>query len=523
MGRRLNDDRGAAALDYLGVLALVAAVAGALFLAPIPDDIADETRNQICRVLRAGGAVDECDKARTPPVAPVVPQPVAVDPDIPTGACLTSIDNEYLEPSATLGIKRRLEAMADGGSQITVRHNKRADGSDQWQVWDMGWSDGGANASIDKIGPVEVNAGIWATIEGTDTEIYNFGSEKEARAFREQLRDYRIGGANGWAKVAIRTLPPSGLITRMIGGLPVIGDPFEEFMGAKEPDRKPSQEMVDGGLWAGFYNDIGLGKLPFSIVGRDWATASGGVIKDNENGDTTYYLQASNQIMESVELDFEKVLKQLKLDRRIPADLSKAIAELQRRAVQLGGMPVTIPPNLQRVLASDSGAGVGGRHTASRMYGYTIDKNGKPKSFSILNDNQLSWHWRGDAKLGPDALKVAGWYQDSLGGGRWRTTKELDLTNPLDKRVFDGAVQTLAQTPNGAIDAASLLDQMWDAGAGKMSRVNYDYQARTAQPSLSTPLGGLAFEWERNKSNATSAEYFKPGVGWLPWKGCGTR
>jgi hypothetical protein len=543
-------DRGTGALDYIAAIALVAAVAGVLVVSPIPSDIARRAKIEICKVVHWPRASDECETASTP-----VPQPVAVDPDIPAGQCLTSIENEYLEPGATVGVaKKALNVMQDGGSQVTLRKYIQPDGTPAWEVWDMGWSDAGALAGINgkkKLMNREFqgSAGAWATLEGTNAEIYEFTNEKEALAFQKQQRDYRIGDPASWAKVAVRTLPISGGFTRLLGGLPVVGDSIEDFMGGREPERKPDQEYYDGGLWLGAFNDVGPAGLPASLVGRDWATASGGLWQYNKSGDKTLYFQASNQVMESVEFDLEPTLKALKLDKKVGADVVKGLQAAQGQVVAglvaqyvklygkagaaqfeqkvnakfasaLGKLK-NVPPPLLRGLATDSGAGIGGRATNSVWYGFTYDKNNKLKSFTEVDDEQLSWHYRVDAGVGP----VSAWYQSSLTGERTRDTKTVDLTDPQQKAAFDAEMKKLGQGPIRMVEGFNGLKDMFDRGVGTMAKTTYDYDVQTLVPSANVDLyavgAGLSVEWEKNHSELTGGQYWKPGVGWLPWKQCG--
>jgi hypothetical protein len=495
-------ERGAGAVDYLAVLLLIAAVAGVIAASSVPDDVQSSIAAGICKVAKAGGLSADCRAAQIgrPPLT-------ASDPDVPKSTCLTDISNEILEFDTSVKLKR-LDVLADGGGQLTLRRYVQGDGKpDLWQIWDQSWSDGGASTPSEN----KLKSGARALVSGANTEIYNFTDEKEARDFYKRLRDYRIGN---WAKLAIRTNPITGAVTWGLGRLPWIGDDIEDFMGGREPDRKPSQEIYDGGLWAGFFNDIPLGGIPLSIVGRDWANASGGVWKDYDTGDTTYYVQGTNQGMESLELDVGRMLKKLKLDKRVPANVQKALDGIQQELSSKMGTPVTLPPPLRRALATDTGLGVGLRGTVSRWYGVTYDKNGRPKTFVQTDDVQGSWHLRGDVHLGP----AGAWLQDSQGGTRWRTTKTLDLTDPKERNAFDLAVRQAAQ--QNPIGAALALDDLFDKGLGTMAKVDYDYQVRTVSPSANVGIAGIAFESETSSSKATGAEYFKPGTGWVPWTKC---
>ncbi|MBC6457756.1 hypothetical protein [Actinomadura sp. HBU206391] len=498
-----GSERGAGATDYLVVLLLIAVLAGAIAVSPAAGGVRSGIEKAICRVGQAGGLQKECEPAGDKP-----PPLVAVDPDMPTANCLTDIDYEYLENTTSARLKR-VDILTDGGGQITLRRYVQGNGKpDLWQVWDMGWSDAGVGTP----GENKFKAGIWAAIAGSNTEIYNFTDEKQARDFYEQLKDYRLGN---WFKLAVRTNPISGAVVRL--GSWMFGDGVDEFWGGKEPDRKPSQEVYDGGLWFGGFNDVALGKLPFSIVGKDWGTASGGVWKDNDTGETTYYLQGSDQLMESLEIDIERALKALGLDKKTTANLNKAMDWMEQQLSKQLGTPIKFPDGLRRGLATDSGVGVGLRGTISRWYGLTVDKNGKPVSFVQLDDVQGSWHLRGDISVGP----LGFWYQNSMDGVRWRTTKTLDLTDPKQMGALSLVLRQAGQGAGGTIVAPFLLDELFDKGLGTMGKVDYDYEVTTANPNLNAGIGAMSFEWEGGSSKATSAQYFKPDVGWVPWEKCG--
>jgi hypothetical protein len=546
--RQRLGERGAGAIEYIIALLLIAAVTGAIVASPVAGQVKRYTLAALCRVGEAGG-LGKCASLGPPPTS--VTQPVVVDPDIPTGTCLASIDNEYLQPGFNVGVWRNsLSFLQDGGSQITLRKYILPNGTPRWEVWDMGWSDAGVLAQLRSSRRLAGSAGVWASLAGTNTKIYEFDNEQDALAFQRQQRDYRIGSSPGsWARVAIRTLPVTGAITRLLGALPWVGDDIEDFMGGREPDRRPNQEYYDGGLWLGGFNDVGPSFLPVSLVGRDWATASAGYWKYNDSGDKTFYVQASNQLMESVEFDLEPIFKALKLDKKAGADVTKGLEEAQKKVVAglvaqyvrkngsagaadferrlnarfTAGLARLrrLPAPLLRGLATDSGAGIGGRATHSVWYGITYDKNNNLKSFTEVDDQQLSWHYRVDAEAGA----VSAWYQESLGGERTRTTKTVDLTDPAQRAALQAELAKLGQGPVGMVQGFTGLSDLFDRGVGTMARTTYDYDVRTVLPSASLDAfiagAGLSFEWEENHSRLTEGQYWKPGVGWVPWNQCG--
>lgn len=473
-----------------------------------------ETTRAICKMFQRDS---DCEAAGVPPGTP------SVDPDVPKGPCLVLSDSEYMENTTTVKLKR-FDIVTDGGSQLTLRQYSQGNGKpDIWEVRDMSWTDAGAQVAVpnDKL-----KAGIWGTIAGSNTEIYTFDNEKDAREFFEQMKQYRLFNGYG-TKVAVRTNPVTGALVKAGGWLPWVGDDIEDFWGDKEPDRKPTQEMWDGGVMAGFFNDTSLGALPLSVVGKNFGWVSAGISKNNVDGSTTFYFQGSEQLMEALEVDMGRALKLAQT--RGPAAVRKAIADVERKLGERLKMPVALPDSLKQSLlrgtATDSGLAIGLRGTVGRWYSITIDKNGKPVNFTEMSDFQGSWYGRVDGSVGP----LSAWYQDSMDGARWRVTSELDLTKPDEYAAFMRFLET--GTGGGsagpglpgvnAVKAAAELDLYFLNGGGTTAMVQYDYAVRTGHPSLSVGIVGTEFEWEASESRATSGQYLKEGTGWVKWDACG--
>jgi hypothetical protein len=499
---RPASDRGASLVEWAATLFLASLIMGALLAAGLTGTVQDRTTWAVCVLF---GTQEDCDaaKAQQPPAQ-------ATDPDEPTGNCLVDVSSEYLETTVS-GKYRYVDIITDGGAQLALRKYKGPDGKEIWDVWDMAWSDAGAGASLPaKYQKKGMDAGAWATIAGSKAEIYRFDNEKDAREFYKQRRDHRIGN---WAKLGVRTNPVLGGALNGFLHIPLVPksvrDKVDDWFGGSEADRKPDEEYHDGGVMAGFFNDISLGGLPLSVVGKDFGWASGGVWKNNRDDTTTYYFQGSDQLMESLELDVGKALKKLKLYKKTSANVEKAITYIEDQLTSKFGTPITLPGPVRRALATDTGLGIGLRGTVGRWYGITY-KDGKPIGFTQVDDVQGSWHLRGDVAAGP----LSAWMQDSQGGTRWRTTKELDLTKPED-------MAALRANLSNPVAGMFGLDQYFADGGGRMSKVDYDYHVNTKNPSLNLGVAGVQFEDESAQSTATSAEYFKPGFGWVKWNRCG--
>ncbi|WP_146087372.1 hypothetical protein [Thermomonospora echinospora] len=495
----------------MGVLAVAVAVVLGLVTAGVNDTVRDGVRRELCKLSPSLGCP-----------GPPGTQPVTMgDPDEPGGACLTNLHSRYGEFTA-IGNGRIFSILSDGGTQLQLRRYVNGNGKpDTWQVWDMSWMDVGGGVGIpDKSRLAFLNAGAWATAEGSKAEIYEFDNEKEAREFYKKMENYRIGDP---IKVAVRTNPLTGPAHWLAGHLPFgIGDRIGDQIGANEPDRKPAQEYWDGGLYNGFYNDIQLGPLPLSIVGKNFGTTSAGVWRTYAQGDkkenTTFYFQGSQQIMESAEADIDTMIKKAK--KRFPNSVQNRISDVERQLADKLGTTMKLPDPVKRAIATDSGVGIGLRGTGSTWIGITVDENGKPVEFTQIDDKQGSWHLRADLDVGP----ASAWYQNSQEGFRERTTKVLDLTKPEDKAAFDRylktSVQPAAATQN-PIKPFRDLNQMFLDGAGTMSTVNFDNEVSTFNASIGAVVVGGEWEYDQTTSTATDASYWKPGTGWVKWDKCG--
>jgi hypothetical protein len=104
MGRLRNAvtrDQGSSALDYLAVIALVAAIGAGLFAIGLPTTITNEAERQICRIIgRSGCGVTPPPQATRPD--PDKPQQVAgPDPYEPQQDCWTDITDRTVELAVT--------------------------------------------------------------------------------------------------------------------------------------------------------------------------------------------------------------------------------------------------------------------------------------------------------------------------------------------------------------------------------------------------------------------------------------
>jgi hypothetical protein len=516
---RTGADRGEGTVSYLAVLLLCAAIIAAIVLGGIGGRISDGISYGICKVLSVGGITGDCPA----PGTGRDPGQAIPDPDEPTQPCLAQSESTYLEETVTIPTKR-IDVRTN--SRGTLQLNKRVgpDGEPVWEVVDFTWQEGGV--ATPELGAGPVKGGLWGGLMGTNGKIYGgFRDEKEARKFFEDLKEHRIGSE---VKFTVRTNPVSGGLVWLGTKLPWVGDDIDRYMGGSEPDRKPTAEYLEGGLTGGFKADIELSRVKIPLKGRGWLIS--GTQENKQNGERTTYVTQRGEFEAGVQIDVGDIVQRLPEPLRSRAkqgvaDGVDAVMVLIEKQLTKNGL-VMVPGQRAQIRAAvklNPSIGLNYKHRGGTTWGITEDKNGKVVRVSQVQNGQDILYARvdGKAKADGDGGKAQGTLgaQWILFAQRTLTDKNLDHSKPADRAIIDQYLR------DGDTDA---LERAWDAGAGTMGRTTYDNTGDTAKLEAKGDTGGKPktrwgiFELgrETEKHNLQSAEYYKQGVGWVPWTKC---
>jgi hypothetical protein len=548
---RIPADRGAGPVEYLVVVLFIAVIVAALQLSGIGTSVAGHISAAICQVGKKGGLVERCD----PPLRePGVPSQATPDPDEPTHSCVVRNERHYVEETVTFPV-RYVDVRTNSRGTMVLKRKIEPDGREVWEVEDFTWGEGAVatpsirRSTIDSDSPTGAQEtrgadfGAWAGISITNGKVYRFDNERDARQFYGDLRDHRLGNPINFA---LRTNPLTGWAVWLAGRLPVVGDDIDEFMGGSEPDRRPSAEYLEGGLTGGFNGDIPLGNIaaaPFK--GRGWLVD--GQLRDNETGETTVYFRDSAEGEAGLQFDMANVWRALpagfreRVARGIDDDLDAVIAVIETQLRGEFGNDVVISPDqrnqLKTALKINPDVGINFKGRIGVQYALTQDKNGKPIRFTKTDWKQLILYVRVGGKTtgtgGNRNLAGAGNVQWSPLAHRWETEKTLDLTDARDLQAaqsFFGAdaVDLVAKSVNPFTrwSGRGGLDEYFDQGGGTMARYSYRTDADSAKVTVNgarstrRTYGLLEIGEDSETNDLVSAEYFKPGQGWVTWKRC---
>ncbi|MGI5167421.1 hypothetical protein ACQEU3_24040 [Spirillospora sp. CA-253888] len=521
-GRRSGADRGEGAVGYLAIVLLCSAVAAALILSGFGGRVSGGIGDAVCRILKAGGFPVACaDRPGD------VPGQTAPDPDAPTGSCLAHSESRYLEETLTIPTKR---VDVRTNSRGTIQLNKRVgpDGKPVWEVVDFTWGEGGVASPDAGAGPVKGN--VWGGLTVTNGKVYGgFRDEAEARRFFQDLERHRIGSD---VKFSLRTNPISGGFVWLGTKLPWVGDDFDRYMGGSEPDRKPTAEYMEGGVTGGGKADIELGRLKIPLKGRGWLVA--GSQTDLRNGEQTTYYNQRGEAEVAVQIDVGDIIAKLPAPLRQRAQQGMAdgldavlgAIESQLKG-KLGDGFVMLPEQRAQIKAQvklNPSIGLNYKHRGGTTWGITRDKNGNVVRVTQTQNGQDVLYARVDGKLktgngAGDQLTTGAGQQWIVFAQRTLTDRTLDATRAEDRQVID---RFLRDGDTGAVERA------FDAGAGTTGRVTFDNTGSTGKAELKGEGGGKPktrwgiFEIGRESETHTlqSAMYYKPGVGWVPWRAC---
>ncbi|QKW34171.1 hypothetical protein HUT06_09165 [Actinomadura sp. NAK00032] len=493
-------DRGASVTEYVGILALVAAVCASLLTFGVPG----RTSGAVCRALHTMHLTGACSGTATAAGKP--------DPDEPRTACSTGIETKYLEETVT--IPTRINVRTNSRNTLQLDHRVGANGKSTWEVSDFTWGEGGiASPDFDfKFGKF----GIWGGGQLTNGDVYSFDNEKEARKFFDDLVDHRIGNT---AKFVVRTNPLTSGFSWLVGKTPVVGKYYDRWIGGSEPDRKPSADYREGGLTGGFKSELNLWKVKMPAKARGWLID--GTRTDRKTGQRTTYYTEKGEAEAGVLVNLGDVWKRLPKGARERAAagaadaLALAMAEISKR-IGAKGIELT-PAQTEKIKAKiqlNPNAGLNFKRRAQTTWAYTEDKDGTMLSLTKTSNTQDILYFRADGKLsgGVDSEKgaVIGGKQWLLYSERTVTDKTLDYADPQDRKALEDYGET-------GDDAA--LDRYFTGGGGRMSRLTYDVTGDTDK--LDVNWGGL-FEGsgEHQINTLTGAQFYKAGQGWVPWTRC---
>jgi hypothetical protein len=556
-------DRGTGAVDYLAVVVVIAAILAAIAVSGIAERVADGAEAAICRILIVAGI--EPNTCQLPPRTPGAHQAIS-DPDEPTHSCVVRNERQYLEETVTFPV-RYLDVRTNSRGTVALKRGIEPGGKQISEVEDYTWGEGAAatpsirKSTIDSdapTGPQETRGpdfGAWGGISITNGKVYRFDDEKEARKFRDDLQDHRIGGP---VKFTLRTNPLTGWAVWLAGKLPLVGDGIDEFMGGSEPDRKPSAEYLEGGLTGGFNGDLPLGNIaaaPFK--GRGWLVD--GQLKDNETGETTVYFRDSAEGEAGLQFDMANVWKKLpvgfreRVARGLDDDLDAVLAVIETQLKGEFGKDVAMSPDqrdeLKKALKINPDVGVNFKGRIGAQYALTQDKNGNPVKFTKTDWKQLIFYLRVGGKTGGtvrnEKLTGSGNAQWSPLAHRWETEKTLDLEDARDLQAAQdffgkdaGDLVEKSVNPFTRWSGRGGLDEYFDQGGGTMARYTYFTDAAsgkmtgngersttvpksdTKQKKTKRKYGLLEIGAEEETNDLAAAEYFKPGQGWVRWRRC---
>ncbi|MFB4300715.1 hypothetical protein [Actinomadura sp. NTSP31] len=501
-------DRGASVPEYAGILALVAALCASLFVLGIPG----RTSDAVCRALHRMHLGDACAGGGG--------RGGRTDPDEPTTACTTGIETKYLEETVTIPARINVRTNSRGTVQLTRRVGP--DGKSTWEVTDFTWGEGAAASPDLDFGFGKF--GIWGGGQFTNGTVYSFDGEKEAKKFFDDLVDHRIGNT---AKFVVRTNPVTGGLSWLVGKAPWVGKYYDRWIGGSEPEKEPSADYQEGGPTGGFKGELNLWKVKLPFKARGWLID--GTRTDRKTGERTTYYTEKGEAEIGLLVDLGDIWKALPKGTRERAAagaadaLTLAVNEIGKRA---GAKGIELTPaeteKIKGQIRVDPNVGLNVKHRGQTTWAYTEDKDGNPLGLTKTSNSQNVIYFRADGKakgsLEGDKGELTAGGQWILSSERTVTDKTLDYSDPQDRQAMEDYQRT---GDDGA------LDDYFDGGGGRMSRLTYDVTGDTGkldakgETAGKRKLGGLFETSSEHQANTlTGAQYYKPGEGWVPWKRC---
>lgn len=496
----LDSDRGASVPEYVGIVALVAAVCASLFVLGVPG----RTSDAVCRALHTMRLTGACSATGT--------AAGKADPDEPRTACTTGIESRYLEETVT--IPTRLNVRSNSRNTVQIERKVGSNGKPSWEVSDFTWGEGGLASPDFKFSFGKL--GIWGGGQFTNGDVYSFDNEQDAKKFFDDLVDHRIGNT---AKFVVRTNPITSGFSWLAGKTPFVGKYYDRWIGGSEPDKEPSADFQEGGITGGFKGELNLWKLKLPAKARGWLID--GTRTDRKTGQRTTYFTEKGEAEVGVLVNLGDVWKKLPKGARERAAagaadaLALAVNEISER---LGAKGIELTPTetekIKGRIQLNPNAGLNFKRRTQTTWAYTEDKDGNMLGLTKTSNTQDVLYFRADGKLGGSVGSDKG---EVIAGKQWLllsernvTEKALDYADPQDRKALEEYRQT-------GDDAA--LDRYFTAGGGRMSRLTYDVTGDTDKLDANS---GALFEGsgEHQINTLTGAQYYKAGQGWVPWKRC---
>ncbi|WP_131741432.1 hypothetical protein [Actinomadura roseirufa] len=528
---RPRHDRGASVPEYVAILALIAAVCASIFVLALPD----QTSFAICNTLQKINMMSGCARGKGPGGT------TAQDPDEPRTACTKAVDSKYLEETFTIPTPWKGKSRTNSRGTVQLVQKIGADGKVSWEVNDFTWGEAGVHFDFES--GKWLKFGIWGGGEFTNGNVYSFKDEAEARKFFDDLVKHRIGNT---AKFVVRTNPVTGGFSWLVGKIPWVGDKYEDWMGASEPDKEPSADYHEGGPTAGAKLDLTFGKFKDTTKTRGFIID--GTRTDHKTGERTTYYSLKGEGENSLVVDLGDVWKVLPKGTRdrVAAGAADALELFMTKADELlGGQGVVLLPEdraqLKAQIKVSPSFGINVKVRTATSWSTTEDKDGKPLRMTKSTTTQYVLYTRlegkaevkGEGKVGggkakPGKIEPVGGKQWILASRRITTDKTLDLTDPTDAQALEKATN---HSDIPGVDYFTRffedLDKYFDAGGGRQSRLVYDVTGDTGKADAKGEAKGKR-KWggffessrEHEQSTLTKAEFYKPGQGWVEWKRC---
>ncbi len=463
---RSDSQRGAVAVEYLGVIVVVAALILSIVVASpgLGGKVVFGIQTAICRILGGG-----C------PAAPT-------DPFKPNGPCVTATSSKGGDAGLTIfsvhvggNAQYTRSKLSNGHVLITLKGGGNVGGDFKL----------GASGEVQAPGGLRLKEGaggnLQALLSGNVANTYEFDNDEQANKFVGQLEQGALDTINPLKNPLIGLSPAAGIANGISG---LLGGPH---IGGSDVKLPPSKEtFVEAGPEVNLNGSIGDGAAGAS--GTIGGSELVGAKFNHQTGEKTIYLKVNGKANGSAGILFGPGgtlgaegtgLVAVTIDKNGNATNLRLQAEGQIR----GGANVAgSVENLDQLIKGIKGAGVKGSDQNGKKYQLTADLDLTDPANAAAAQNLLT-------SIGQGAL---------LSG------------NPL------GAVN-----PN-SVDAAQQFYQRLN-DAGKISFLTYDQSQQNYGFDLSGGEGvkfGINGGLEFSQGNLESAYYHIPGVGFVPLSDC---
>ncbi len=463
---RHGSQRGAAATEYVGVVAVVAALILAIVVsAPgLGGKVTFGIQTAICRILGGG-----C------PAAPT-------DPFKPTGPCATATSSKSGDAGLTVfsvhvggNANYTRTKLSNGHVLITLKGGGNAGGDFKL----------GGNADVEGPGSLKIREGaggnLQALLSGNVANTYEFDNDEAANKFVGQLEQGALDTINP-LKNPLITLSPAAGIANGISGL--LGGPH---IGGSDVKLPPAKEtFVEAGPEVNLNGSIGDGAAGAS--GTIGGSELVGAKFNHETGEKTIYLKVNGKAKGAGGVVFgpggtagaeSTGLIAVTIDKNGNATNLRLQAEGQIRggANVAGGVE-----NLDQLLKNIKSAGISGSDQNGKKYQLTADLD--------LTDPA-------NAQAAKDLLT-------SVGQGALLSGGPAGAVNPDSVQAAQNLLQRLDQT--GRISFLT-----YDT-----SQQNYGFDLSGGEGIKFGINGGLEFQ----QGTLVDAQYHIPGVGFVPLTDC---